>query len=93
MNEQTREILIILQEECAEVIVEISKIMRFGPDQCKPNSDETNIQSLQKELGDLLAMIELITDEKVGVTTQGLKTAKLNKFAKLKTWSNITINK
>jgi len=93
MNDQTKEILIILQEECAEVIVEISKIMRFGPDQCKPNSDETNIQSLQKELGDLLAMIELITDEKVGVTTQGLKTAKLNKFTKLKTWSNITINK
>ncbi len=93
MNEQTKEILIILQEECAEVIVEISKIMRFGPDQCKPNSDETNIQHLQKELGDLMAMIELITDQKIGVTTQGLKAAKLKKFEKLKSWSNITINK
>lgn len=93
MDNETKEILIILQEECAEVIVEISKIMRFGPDQCKPNSVETNIQSLQKELGDLMAMIELITDQKVGITTQGLKAAKQNKFEKLKTWSNITINK
>ena len=93
MNEQTKEILIILQEECAEVIVEISKIMRFGPDQCKPNSDETNIQYLQKELGDLIAMIELITDQKVGITMQGLKAAKQGKFEKLKSWSNITINK
>ncbi len=91
MNEQTKEILIILQEECAEVIVEVSKIMRFGPDQCKPNSDLTNIQFLQKELGDLMAMIELITNEKIGVTTQGLKAAKLSKFEKLKSWSNIKI--
>lgn len=93
MNDQTREILIILQEECAEVIVEISKIMRFGPDQCKPNSDETNIHSLQKELGDLMAMIELITQEGVGITTQGLKEAKLKKFEKLKTWSSIVFTK
>lgn len=93
MNEQTKEILTILQEECAEVIVEVSKIRRFGPDQCKADSDETNIQRLQKELGDVMAMIELITKEGVGVTTQGLKSAKMAKFEKLKVWSNITINK
>jgi NTP pyrophosphatase (non-canonical NTP hydrolase) len=93
MNEDTREILIILQEECAEVIVEISKCFRFGPDQMMHEMDETNIQRLQKELGDLLAMIELLTDKDVGVNNEGLELAKKAKFEKLKLWSNIVINK
>jgi NTP pyrophosphatase (non-canonical NTP hydrolase) len=93
MNDDTKEILTILQEECAEVIVEVSKCFRFGPDQMMEGLEVTNIQRLQKELGDLLAMIELLTDNNVGVTTQGLKVAKKSKFKKLKQWSNLTINK
>lgn len=93
MDENTREILQILQEECAEVIVEISKIMRFGPDQCKPDSDETNIMSLEKELGDLSAMIELLVKAKVGVTNNGMVQYKKAKFEKLKRWSTIKITK
>ena len=93
MNEDTREILIILQEECAEVIVEISKCFRFGPDQMMEGMDVTNIKRLQKELGDLQAMIELLVDNKVGVTTQGLKEAKKAKFETLTQWSNLEINK
>lgn len=93
MNEDTREILIILQEECAEVIVEISKCFRFGPDQMMAGVDVTNIQRLQKELGDLQAMIELLTDKDVGVTVEGINEAKLAKFEKLKLWSNLIINK
>ena len=93
MNEDTREILIILQEECAEVIVEISKCFRFGPDQIMQGLDITNIQRLQKELGDTLAMIELLVDKDVGITNEGLLEAKKAKFKKLKTWSNLTINK
>ncbi len=88
-----REVLIILQEECGEVVQEICKIMRFGPDQCKPNSDETNIQYLQKELGDLTAMIELLVDLNVGVTNEGMHEAKMKKFEKLKHWSDLKINK
>ena len=93
MNEDTREILIILQEECAEVIVEISKCFRFGPDQMMQGVEETNIQRLQKELGDLTAMIELLVDNNVGVTNEGILAAKLNKFEKLKIWSNLNVNK
>ena len=91
MNETTREILIILQEECAEVIVEISKCFRFGPDQMMKGLDVTNIQRLQKELGDLQAMIELLIKQKVGVTANGLAEARKAKFEKLKVWSNIPI--
>lgn len=93
MNEDTREILLILQEECAEVTQAVSKCFRFGPDQMKPNKPMTNIQMLEEELGDLLAMIELITEQNVGITNQGLKRAKKKKFEKLKQWSNLTITK
>lgn len=93
MNDDTKEILTILQEECAEVIVEVSKCFRFGPDQMMEGVDVTNMQRLEKELGDLQAMIELLIDNKVGVTTQGLKEAKKAKFQKLKQWSNLTITK
>ena len=48
---------------------------------------------LQEELGDLLAMVELLVKKDVGVTNNGLEKAKKEKFEKLKTWSNIAINK
>lgn len=93
MNSKTEEALGILQEECAEVIVEVSKCFRFGPDQMMEGMNVTNMERLQKEIGDLQAMIELLIDNKVGVTTQGLKEAKKAKFKKLKQWSNLTITK
>ena len=95
MNEQTREILIILQEECAEVIQDVAKCFRFGPDQVHLNSKDgrTQIQNLEKELGDVMAMIELLQDENIGVTKYGIDLAKKAKFEKLKKWSNIKFNK
>jgi hypothetical protein len=91
MNEQTKEILTILQEECAEVIVEVSKCFRFGPDQMMDGIDVTNIQRLEKEIGDLQAMIQLLVKQKVGVSQDGINTAKNKKFEKLKVYSNIKI--
>ena len=93
MNEELRETLVILQEECLEVAKEISKIMRYGPDQIKPGTEKTNMQHLEGEIGDLEAMIELLTDLHVGVGNQGRFEAKMKKFEKLKQWSNLTINK
>ena len=93
MNEDAREIMLILQEEGAEVIQAVSKCMRFGPDQIKPNKDVSNISMLEEEIGDFLAMVELLTDLNIGVTTEGLEQAKKNKFEKLKLWSTIVINK
>ena len=93
MNEEVREILVILGEEASEVSKEIYKILRFGPDQIKPGTELTNIQHLQNELGDLGAMIELLQDQNIGVTRMGMLEAKAKKFEKLKEWSNLTINK
>lgn len=93
MNDQLRETLIILQEECVEVAQVISKIMRFGPDQIIPGKDETNLQHLEKEIGDVEAMIELLQDFDIGVSKEGCTEAKQKKFEKLKQWSNLTFTK
>jgi NTP pyrophosphatase (non-canonical NTP hydrolase) len=93
MNDNLKEVLLILQEECAEVTQAVSKCFRFGPDQMKPGKERTNINMLEEEIGDLLAMIELLTDLDVGVSVEGLEQAKRNKFEKLKIWSDLIINK
>lgn len=88
MNQSTQEILLITQEECAEVTQAISKVFRFGIDGQKPGNNKTNKEHLEEELGDLLAMINILTDKNI-VSTQSLETAKNNKYSKLKQWSNI----
>lgn len=93
MNDDLRETLIILQEELIEAAGAISKIFRYGPDQIIPNSDSTNLHRLKDELGDVEALIELLTDLKVGVTQQQIFDAKMRKFEKLKSWSTLNINK
>ncbi len=85
MNDQTKEIMTILQEEAAEVIVEISKCLRFG-------ISEDNLNRLNKELGDLQLMIDLLVDEKIGVTHGKIFNAKIQKIEKLMVYSNINID-
>jgi hypothetical protein len=53
-----REALTILQEECAEVIKEVSKILRFGWDSYHPKDPTTTNRMLfQEEVGQLQHMI------------------------------------
>jgi hypothetical protein len=93
MNDDLREVLLILQEECAEVTQAVSKCFRFGPDQMKPGKQYTNMNMLEEEIGDLFAMVELLTDLSVGVSIDGIQAAKMKKFEKLKQWSDLKINK
>jgi NTP pyrophosphatase (non-canonical NTP hydrolase) len=88
MNNKEKEILDITQEECAEVIVAVSKISRFGIDNYKPVKPLTNRQHLAEELGDLQAMIDLCIVTGV-VDKDEVDAATENKIAKLKQWSNI----
>ena len=78
----------ILQEECAEVIVAISKISRFGADNFKPGKSKTNREHLAEELGDLQAMIDLCIKFNL-VGSEQVSVAADNKITKLKQWSNI----
>ena len=88
MDKKLDEIMNILSEECAEVIQAISKCNRFGLDNAKPGKPLTNAQHLEGEIGDLLAMVDLLQSMGV-VTKDGMETAKQAKFEKLKKWSNI----
>lgn len=88
MDARTKEILDITQEECAEVVVAVSKISRFGLDNYKPGKPLTNRQHLAEELGDLQAMIDLCIVNGI-VSKDEVDIAAENKIAKLKKWSNI----
>jgi NTP pyrophosphatase (non-canonical NTP hydrolase) len=88
MNSKEKEILDITQEECAEVVVAISKISRFGIDNYKPGKPKTNREHLEEELGDLMAMVDLMLDNKV-VKQENIDTARKAKKEKLKLWSTI----
>jgi NTP pyrophosphatase (non-canonical NTP hydrolase) len=88
MNEKQKEILLIAQEECAEVVVAISKIFRFGFDSRWPEGGVDNRSRLTEELGDLMAMVKLM-DENGIINLEELSKAGERKITKLKTWSKI----
>lgn len=88
MTEAENEVMDILQEECAEVIQAVSKIRRFGVDNAKPGKPKTNREHLEEELGDMLAMIDIMLEKGV-ISAEHLETAKVAKIEKLKVWSKI----
>lgn len=85
MND-TNEIMLIAQEECAEVTQAISKIFRFGMD--SQHNGASNKTRLEEELGDLLCMIEMMIENGI-VDGQAVAKAGVAKKEKLAKWSNI----
>lgn len=78
---EKEELLVILMEECSEVIQESSKLIRF---------DDTDPDRIEKEIGDLLCMIELMREKKI--IDSSLLTHHINaKREKLKQWSSLHI--
>jgi NTP pyrophosphatase (non-canonical NTP hydrolase) len=78
---EKEELLVILMEECSEVIQEASKLIRF---------DDTDPDRIEKETGDLLCMIELMREK--GVINSSLLTQHIDaKREKLKQWSSLHI--
>jgi NTP pyrophosphatase (non-canonical NTP hydrolase) len=88
MDSQTKEVMDILQEECAEVIQAVSKISRFGLDNFKPGKPKTNREHLEEELGDMMAMIDILHSMDI-VSYTNIEKAQTAKIEKLKKWSNI----
>ena len=87
-NKKESEILLIAQEECAEVTQAISKVFRFGFDAKHPKEKRNNRQRLEEELGDLICMVGLLVENKI-VNEDNLQEAAKMKLKKLRTWSNI----
>ena len=89
MDNEIKEVFCITQEECAEVTQAISKIFRFGFSSTHPVSGKSNQASLEEEVGDLLAMVDIMM-EKCIISDSNVNAARIAKREKLKTWSSIT---
>jgi hypothetical protein len=59
LTEHEREVLTILQEEAAEVIVAVSKVLRFGKHNKGPERQHDNTKELGLELGDMQVMVNM----------------------------------
>jgi len=90
MDKQIKEVFCIAQEECAEVTQAISKIFRFGFDSKNPHTNKSNKQSLEEEVGDLLAMVDIMV-EKCIISDSNVNAARKAKREKLKVWSSIEV--
>jgi NTP pyrophosphatase (non-canonical NTP hydrolase) len=86
MQEVDKEIMLIAQEECAEVTQAISKVFRFGFD--SEYNGVANSTHLSEEVGDLLCMIELMIRNKL-VDANAVEYARRAKMEKLAKWSSI----
>lgn len=89
MDNKTQEALIILQEECAEVIQSISKCYRFGFDSTHKNGI-TQRSNLEEEIGDMLSLVDYLVSREV-INRDNIEAAKLNKIEKLKVWSKLYV--
>lgn len=87
-NEIDREVMLILQEECAEVTQAISKVFRFGIEGMHKGT--SNREHLEEEIGDLMCMIDLLIDRGI-VNEMAVMIAKGEKLNKLAQWSGIGV--
>jgi NTP pyrophosphatase (non-canonical NTP hydrolase) len=86
MTNSEKQIMLIAQEECAEVIQAISKVFRFGIE--AEYNGRTNKQRLTEEVGDLICMIELMVDKNI-IDEFAIQKAAMLKRNKLEKWSDV----
>ena len=85
IENRKQELLIILQEESAEVIQAVSKCFRFG-------ETEINVKNLETEIGDFMGILKCLVEEgyldgnKLMVNGE----AKIKKLAKYMTHKKVT---
>ena len=86
--DKTTEALFILAEEFGEVVQEVCKIQRFGLTTESFNSGISHQSTLEKEVADVLAMVDILIDQGI-LSRNKLDIGKQLKFNKLKKWSNL----
>ena len=80
---QEAELLTILMEECAEVSIEASKLIRFG-------DTMDNQKRLEKEIGDLMCMIDLLHAHDM-ISWTAVDDYSNEKYQKLKEYSSLIL--
>lgn len=87
LNNYQDELLTILTEECGETVQEICKINRFGMEAKSHHIPNGNhLDCLIQEIGDILAIVDLLVDSDMGITIEKLDAAKEIKLKKLGEW-------
>ncbi len=74
-------LLVVLAEECAEVAQRAAKAVRFGLAEVQPGQEDNNARRIERELGDLLAVVELLNLQ-VWEEDKAAKRVKLNEYMK-----------
>lgn len=89
-TEKEKEILDLLQEECAEVIQIASKIKRFGWESHHPEDvlRITNRDHLEREIADVMAICEILISRGL-IIQSNIDENIRNKIIKLKTFGVI----
>jgi hypothetical protein len=60
---RTEHLLSILAEECVEVAQRATKALRFGLTEIQPGQDKDNAERILVEVADLLATLDMLTEE------------------------------
>jgi NTP pyrophosphatase (non-canonical NTP hydrolase) len=81
--DHTNELMTILMEECAELTVASSKIIRFG-------DSKENLLRLQEEVGDVMCMLNLLHEYDM-VSWVDVDQQADRKYEKLKMFSDLEL--
>lgn len=81
-NAHQSELLIVLIEECAEVQQRATKMLRFGTQEVQPGHHLSADLRLSNEVGDLLAIVDLLKSENL-LSHKTIEQAKKLKTEKL----------
>lgn len=87
-NEKVQEALDLLQEECGEVIVEVSKCRRFGLEGIHAKTHRVHADMLAMEVADVLTLVDLLIEMDV-ISEDMLKAYKKDKLVRLAKWSTL----
>lgn len=82
---ERNQLLTILMEECAEVSVEASKVIRFAN-----NDADCKQPTLEREVGDLMCMVKLLEEYRL-IDMAQVDIAADEKREKLKKWSDLNV--
>lgn len=83
---RTEHLLSCLSEECSEVSHRVSKALRFGLDEIQENQKLSNRERIHYEVTDLLAVLVILSEERIIDFTQIEHNAIYAKMRKIERW-------
>lgn len=83
-----QELLTVLMEECGETVQEICKVFRFGLFNESHHYDDhrSHLTCLSNEIGDIMGMVELLTESGIGLNKNTIAEAAAKKREKVIKW-------